>query len=476
MHSPNVILITTDQWPGYLMGCAGHEIIQTPTLDLLAQDGIRFDQALSECPVCIPARRTLMTGLSPRSHGMRTYKTRMPLSPAWPTLPGCFRDGGYQTGAVGKLHLYPIRQRYGFEEVVLSEEGRMEDGILDDYDIHLAERGFPGQNYTHGLGSNSYEARAWHLPEDLHVTNWATKNMVRMIQRRDPSKPGFWHLSYIHPHPPLAPLATYLELYRDADIDVPFMGDWVTHPPPLKSIGTREARRAFYALCTHIDHQIRLVIAALRQEGILQNTVIAFSADHGEMLGNHALWGKRSMLAPSASIPLILAGASDRIRLAPERVDHRLVLWQDIMPTLLDLAGLPIPSELDGRSAFSDTPRSHAYCEYGEDTAATRMIRRDHLKLIYEPGLNRFLLFDVVNDPLEMKNLANLPAHASSLKRLQDLLRNELYGADLGWLEGDQWRGAVSSSANLTAAENCLNLGNQRSYLFPSPCPPRSGY
>jgi len=473
MRTPNVILITADQWPGYLMGCAGHDIIHTPTLDLLAQEGVRFDQALSECPVCIPARRTLMTGLSPRSHGTRTYQTRLPLSPAWPTLPDCFRANGYQTGAVGKLHLYPIRQRYGFEEVVLSEEGRMEDGLLDDYDIHLAERGFAGQHYAHGLGSNSYEARAWHLPEDLHVTNWATKNMVRMIQRRDPSKPGFWHLSYIHPHPPLAPLGAYLELYRDAEIDVPFTGDWVTEAPSLNPRGTREARRAFYALCTHIDHQIRLVIAALRQESILENTIIVFSADHGEMLGNHARWGKRSMLAPSVSIPLILAGGgSDRIRLAPGRVDHRLVLWQDVMPTLLDLAGLPIPSGIDGRSAFSNTPRDHAYCEYGEEATAQRMIQSDQLKLIYEPVSNRFLLFDVVNDPREMKNLATTPAYAASLQRLQNLLRHELYGTDVDWLEGDHWRGKPCS-AGLSAAENGLNLGNQRSYLFPPPSPPR---
>jgi len=468
MASPNVILITADQWPGYLMGCAGHEVIHTPTLDLLAQAGIRFDRALSECPVCIPARRSLMTGLSPRSHGTRSYQTGMTLPLGRPTLPDCFRAGGYQTGAVGKLHLYPIRQRYGFDEVILSEEGRMEDGTLDDYDIYLADRGFPGQHYTHGLGSNSYESRAWHLPEDLHATNWATKNMVRMIQRRDPTKPGFWHLSYIHPHPPLAALATYLELYRDAEIDLPFVGDWVDEAAGLNPRATREARRAFYALCTHIDHQIRLVIAVLRQEGILENTIIAFSSDHGEMLGNHGRWGKRSMLAPSASVPLILAGGSERIQLAQNRVDHQLVLWQDLMPTLLDLAELPIPSGLDGRSIFRDAPRHHAYCEYGEESNATRMILCERLKLIYEPARNRFLLFDVVSDPKEMKNLAADSSHAAALHRLQNLLRDELYGPDLQWLDGEGWKGA-SASAPHHVPENALHLGNQRSYLFPPP-------
>ena len=474
MVPPNVLLITTDQWPGSLLGCAGHPVVQTPTLDLLAREGIRFDQALSECPVCIPARRTLMTGLSPRSHGTRSYQTRMPLPPTRPTLPDCFRAGGYQTGAVGKLHLFPIRQRYGFDEVVLSEEGRMEDGTFDDYDIYLADRGYPGQHFTHGLGSNSYETRAWHLPEDLHVTNWATKNMVRMIQRRDPTKPAFWYLSYIHPHPPLAALSTYLDLYRDADIDPPFLGDWVDEAPTLNPLATREARRAYYALCTHIDHQIRLVIAALRQEGILDQSIIVFSSDHGEMLGNHGRWGKRSMLAPSTSVPLIFAGASERIRGARDRVDHRRVLWQDLMPTLLDLASLPVPPDLDGQSAFSAVPRSHVYCEYGEKTDAARMILCDRLKLIYEPSRNQFFLFDVVSDPQEMRNLAAEPSYAPDLHRLQHLLREELYGPDLEWLDGNTWKGA-QAPLSPSPAENGLHLGNQRSYLFPPPEATRQG-
>lgn len=474
MVPPNVILITTDQWPGSLLGCAGHPVIQTPTLDLLAREGIRFDQALSECPACIPARRSLMTGLSPRSHGTRSYQTRMPLPPMRPTLPDCFRAGGYQTGAVGKLHLFPIRQRYGFDEVVLSEEGRMEDGTFDDYDIYLADRGYPGQHFAHGLGSNSYETRSWHLPEDVHVTNWATKNMVRMIQRRDPTKPAFWYLSYIHPHPPLAALSTYLDLYRDADIDLPFLGEWINEAQALNPLATREARRAYYALCTHIDHQIRLVIAALRQEGILDHTIIVFSSDHGEMLGNHGRWGKRSMLAPSVSVPLIFAGASERIRRARDRIDHRLVLWQDLMPSLLDLAALPIPPDLDGQSVFSATPRPHAYCEYGEEDSATRMILCDHLKLIYEPARNQFLLFDVVSDPQEMTNLATKPAHAHDLHRLQNLLRSELYGPDLHWLDGEEWKGAPAPTSP-RPAENALHLGNQRSYLFPPPEATRQG-
>ena len=125
--------------------------------------------------------------------------------------------------------------------------------------------------------------------------------MVRMIKRRDPTRPGFWYLSYCHPHPPLAPLQCYLDMYRDSDVDIPYWGEWAQNteklPFTLKLIQgkyahftealIRSARQAFYALCTHIDHQLRVVIGTLREEGILDNTILLFTSDHGDMLGNH---------------------------------------------------------------------------------------------------------------------------------------------------------------------------------------------
>src|SRR5688572_284187 len=124
---PNVLLICTDHWPAARLGVAGHPVIQTPTLDELARSGIRFTRAYSECPVCIPARRTLMTGVSPRTHGDRVFKETLPM-PALPTLAQTFRQAGYQAYAVGKLHVYPQRNRIGFDEVILDEEGRVQYG------------------------------------------------------------------------------------------------------------------------------------------------------------------------------------------------------------------------------------------------------------------------------------------------------------------------------------------------------------
>ena len=120
---------------------------------------------------------------------------------------------GYQAYAVGKLHVYPQRDRIGFDDVLLGEEGRLQYGAIDDYELFLGDRGYAGQQFAHGMCNNDYLNRPWHLPEDCHVTNWSTQQMVRMIKRRDPTRPGFWYLSYCHPHPPLAPLQCYMDMY-----------------------------------------------------------------------------------------------------------------------------------------------------------------------------------------------------------------------------------------------------------------------
>ena len=161
MNKRNVLLISVDHWFADLLGCAGHPVVMTPTLDQLAADGIRFTRCFSTCPVCIPARRSLMTGMFPSSHGDRVYSDRMPM-PDVTTLAQAFRNAGYQAYAVGKLHVYPQRSRIGFDDVVLMEEGRYEFGCVDDYQVWLGEQGYAGQEFLHGMGNNSYLTRPWH--------------------------------------------------------------------------------------------------------------------------------------------------------------------------------------------------------------------------------------------------------------------------------------------------------------------------
>ena len=446
VSKPHVLMITTDHWPAALLGVAGHPAIQSPTLDQLARNGVRYTNAYTECPICIPARRTLMTGTTPRTHGDRTFKVVEPM-PAVPTLAQTFRDNGYQAYAVGKLHVYPQRDRIGFDDVILTEEGRPILGAIDDYDQWLTEQGYPGESYGHGMSNNDYAYRPWHLPENTHVTNWATREMCRMIRRRDPTRPGFWFMSYCHPHPPLVPLQSYLDLYRDFEPPAPNVGEWATSDDapyaaqavqqswgPFNAAQIRGIRRAFMAQCTHIDHQLRLVIGTLREEQLLNDTIILFSSDHGEMLGEHGLWAKRLFYDYSANVPMILIGRAGDLRVGHHQVDNRLVGWQDIMPTLLELAGLPIPDSVDGMSMVGEERREFLYGECDEGDMATRMIHDGRYKLIYYPVGNCRQLFDMQGAG-EMQNLAGTAEVAAVQERLTNRLIGEMYGGDLAWVQ-----------------------------------------
>jgi len=475
---PNVLLITADEWPGTLLGSAGHRAIETPTLDALARSGTRFSRAYSECPVCVPARRSLMTGLSPRAHGDRIFQGRLAMPDA-PTMAETFVAAGYQAYAIGKLHVYPPRSRIGFNDVWLAEEGRITDGAIDDYEQFLAARGHAGRQFMHGMGNNEYVWRSWHLPEDEHPTNWQTETAARMIKRRDPTRPGFWYVSYTHPHPPLAPLREYLERYSGRKMDDAAFGDWSSPekvlPPVLDYVRRHWAhftpeqiadiRRAFYALCTHIDHQIRVLIGTLREEGILEDTIIMFTSDHGDMLGDHGLFAKRLMYEKSANIPMILSPG----RFAPEatgKVDDRLVGLQDVMPTLLDLCGIAVPETCTGRSMLSGERRQSFYCECVEGLEATRMVHDGRFKLIWYPAGNVVQVFDIETDPLETDNLAGLPEHAEIEKRLTALLIGELYGEDLDYVRDDRLVGFTPES-RLKTHDRDLYL--QRGLQYPPP-------
>ncbi len=479
-QKPNVLLICTDHWPGRLLRMAGHQQVMTPTLSQLARGGVYFPNAYSACPVCVPARRTLMTGLSPASHGLKANGGK-PM-PDVTTLPQAFRDAGYQATCVGKLHVFPPRSRIGFDEVILNEEGRRSPGEGDDYDIFLQDRGHTGKMFASGMCNNDYMTRPWHLPEECHPTNWATEQMCRTIRRRDPQKPGFWYLSYIQPHPPLWPLQEYLDLYRDVPVEPPVRGEWSqddeTLPWPLRNAAHRYsigdatqaefelAIRAFYALCTHIDHQIRVVIGTLREQQLIDNTIVVFTSDHGDMLGDHGIWAKQKFYESSANVPLIIMPAADDKRMEPGKVDNRVVELRDIMPTLLNLAGIEAPDHVEGISLASDQKREFLYGEVGYERTATRMIREDRYKLIYYPANNHVQLFDVENDRRDEHDLAGDPGLADVRKRLERLLIDSLVGDDAKWVKDGQLVGIDVPEDRPEARAGHRHLTGQRGLRY----------
>ncbi len=396
------------------------------------------------------------------------------------TLPQAFRNAGYQAFAVGKLHVYPQRNRIGFDEVILQEEGRYEMGTVDDYQIWLGEQGYAGMEFLHGMGNNTYYTRPWHLPENTHPTNWATKEMMKQIKRRDPDKPMFLYLSYQFPHPPLVPLSLYLDMYKDEEIDEPVYGGWIAKAPIFERLEQEEgiyshkemirAKKAFYAQCTHIDQQIRLVIGTLRECGVLDDTVIIFTSDHGDMLFDHHMVSKRTFYDRSANVPLILSGKPVYKKYQKAGVvEKRLLAQADIMPTILEICGICPPEGMDGRSAFSGEERAFIYGEIGEGIKASRMIRDDRFKLIYYPFGNVSQLFDMEQDPRECTDLSDREEYREKKKELEEILIQELYGDDLQWVKNGKLTG-IRAVSDVQAPD--YGLYNQRGYHWPPP----SGY
>lgn len=318
---PNVVMIVVDQMRGDCLSHRGHPVVETPWLDHLARDGVSFTRAYSAVPSCIAARAALFTGLSQDHHGRLGYQDRVP----WDyrrTLAECFRAQGYQTHCVGKMHVWPARNRLGFDEVEL-HDGYLrtnrdlhiptaEHGTLNDDYLTWLRRELPDADLSDsGLDCNSWVARPFPYPERYHPTNWVAQQSAAFLRRRDPTEPFFLMASFVRPHSPLDPPAYYFDLYDRREIDPPLHADWGSAVMPglpqsispstgeLDPRALRRARVAYYGSITHIDHQIGRLYLALQDAGELENTVILFVSDHGDMMGDFHFFRKALSAKPS---------------------------------------------------------------------------------------------------------------------------------------------------------------------------------
>jgi arylsulfatase A-like enzyme len=437
MSKPHIVLITTDQMRGDSIGCAGHPVIQTPHIDYLARRGMLFQQAYSTTPVCIPARTTLLTGLEGHRLGITSYVEGFEI-PVEETLPRLLSRGGYETRVVGKMHVYPERCHYGFDSMLLCEEGRIIGTRLtkpkgyDDYEQWLAERGYSGQAFTHGISSNEYTVTPWHLPDDLHPTEWIAHEACKAIKRRDWTRPLFLWASFTAPHPPLTPLMRDLYMYERESMPKPAMGAWakrhsIFHQRLVATYGgetrtdkqTDMAYRAYYALITHVDRSIMRIIGTLREENMLENTWIIFTSDHGDSMGDHNLWFKSNFTKGACNIPFIitppLIGKPDEIlghEWIPGRTNSSPVGLQDIMPTCLDIAGLSIPDGLNGGSLLplvrqqKYSVRKEILGEFGQAGSRSFMLSDGKWKYIWFEEDDEKLLFHLEEDPNELSDLS----------------------------------------------------------------------
>lgn len=458
---PNVLLIMTDQQRWDTLGCYGSPVVESPNLDWIAADGTVFTRAYSAVPSCIPARAMLLTGKDQWHTGILGMGSgQPPCGDLEQTLPEQLASAGYHTQGVGKMHFSPQRSLQGFHNTVLDESARVQDpGFVSDY-VQWFARNRPGDvdRYEHGIDMNSWMARPYHAAEFLHATNWTASESMRFLDRRDPTRPFFLMTSFARPHSPYDPPGYYFDLYQRKATPAPAVGEWAAMHDDLHEAKNpnawrgrrsdeeiRRARAAYFGLITHIDHQIGRLLRYLQQHRLLENTVVIFTSDHGDMLGDHHLWRKTYAYEGSAHIPLIVRLPRPlRERVCPQ-VDAPVGL-QDIMPTILDAVNVPIPTGVDGSSLLplirSDwvawRPFLHGeHCTCYSAAQEMQYLTDGRWKYIWFPRLGTEQLFHLDSDPAECADLAADPVHADVLRRWQMALVQVLAPREAGLTEDE---------------------------------------
>ncbi len=363
------------------------------------------------------------------------------------------------------MHLHPRRRRYGFETMTLQM------GYAGgDYEAWLEEHQPVGAGGWRGGGitNNDWTARPWHMPEHLHHTHWTVNQALRFLEARDPTRPFFLVVSFSAPHPPLVPPAFYFERYLRAGAgegaDAPVIGDWCSPPPmqpPYTGHGNhidssvvhltgealRSCRAGYYGLINHIDDEIRRILTPTASP-LPPDTFTLFTADHGEMLGDHHLFRKGQPYDPSARIPLLVRGPrgphAAKWGIGRGMLRDEPVCLEDIMPTCLDLAGVDIPPSVEGRTLLpllrgqtgDWRPHLHGEHVHGRTEYSNHFLTDGKTKYIWLPTDGREQLFDLASDPRECRNLAADPVHADLLATWRDRLIEHLRNRPEGFTDG----------------------------------------
>ena len=468
---PNLILICVDQMRADALGVAGNEHVDTPNLDRLARTGNHFTRAYSSTPTCVPARVAMFTGQSPSRHGRYGYREGISFPDAHPvTLQSTLAGAGYQTFGVGKMHVYPDRARCGFDEVLLHDGflhtsrrlSRGPSAAIDDYvDFLRRETGDPRADYQDtGVGCNAMTARPWEREERLHPTRWVADESFRFLERRDPTRPFFLYMSFHRPHAPFDPPGWLWDKYRARFGPQRRMGDWVSRFDEHRRDHDMEAefgaqqetthhdvRAGYYGSIEFIDLQINRLRERLSDQGLADDTVIAFVSDHGEMLGDHDMYRKSVAYEGSARIPFLLhIPAALREGWGETGDVEAIAELRDVMPTLLDVAGVETPGTVDGHSlrpALAErTPvRDHLHGEHligSLGRHSMQWIRSQRYKYVWLSGDGHEQLFDLEADPGEEHDLAGDPEYAGELARHRAWLIEQLRGREEGYVDGEQ--------------------------------------
>ena len=470
---PNILFVMTDQQRSDTISALGNREIRTPVLDSLVQSGTAFTNCYTPSPVCVAARSATITGVPPHLNGCAS-NNESPLG--MQSIMQVLQEAGYRTHGIGKMHFNPQADAmWGFDSRDISEEGARLQGSRNDFHDYLVESGFGHVLEPQGLRSEMYYIpQPSQLPAQHHHTTWVADRAIDFLRQRESERPDvsvstrpfFLWTSFIKPHPPFESPVPWNKLYRAADMLPPrrpegfeqLLSWWNHHQNRYKyrdkgydEMLVRTMKAMYYACISFIDFNLGRILEALGDE--IENTLILYTSDHGEMLGDYGSFGKRAMLNPAAKIPLIMQAPNTAN--PGLRVDTPVSLL-DVFPTFAAAAGLDIarPSP-DGANLLDveagDTQREFVNSQVGEGNIGLYMIAGRDLKYIYSAADNKEWLFDLRIDPQETKNWAGNSRYERQLREMRDRL--------IGRFERDGY---------VTAAQN----GEWRKYeppAFPEP-------
>ena len=459
MQKPNILWICTDQQRYDTIGALGNDHICTPNIDRMVAEGVAFIRAYSQSPICTPSRASFLTGRYPNTlHVNRNGDGWFPEHPGLITR--TLREVGYDCGLSGKLHLTAAQGRveafpedhYGYRVLKWSHHPNPEEfwpTAQHDYQQWLADMGVVWEK-AFNADLNSDAGKAWNVPgvcrpgiaAEYHQTKWCADEAIAFMTEK---RGGPWLMSVnpFDPHPAFDPPLSYLQkmdvqampmpLFRDEELQSQLVFSGIDHQTEVPcSPHDYDARRmvaAYYAQILLIDDQVGRMLDALEASGQRENTLIIFTSDHGEMLGDHGLLQKGCRFYEGAvHIPLILSWPG---HFQAGLRSTALVELTDLGPTLLDIIGLPISRHIQGKSLLplltgQSDPSHHrdfVRCEYHDTLDRTyashaNMLRNDRYKLVVYHGHAVGELYDLEHDPDEFHNLWDEPETQGDKNRL----------------------------------------------------------
>lgn len=440
MKQPHIVLVMADQLAAPALPFHGHGVVQAPHLARLASEGVVFDAAYCNFPICAPSRYAMLAGRLPHAIGAWDNATEM--ASELPTMAHYLAAAGYRTILAGKMHFVGADQLHGFRERLTTDIYPADFLWVPDW-----SQG-PGFKPT-GVGMGHVVdagpcVRNMQIDYDEEVEHAAVQKIYDLA-RDTSSQPVFLTVSFTHPHPPFVAPQEHWDRYDPAVIDMPSVPEipyerldphsqWLykAHGQDRHRITpahVRRARHAYYAMASYVDEKIGRVLDALHKSGLAENALVVFCGDHGEMMGERGMWFKQTMYEWSSRVPLVVRWPG---RVQPGRRAQPCSLV-DLLPTFLDVANQALAQPvqavdaLDGQSLLpslltgSQEQQGDVVCEYSAEgvQAPSRMVRRGDHKYVYTLGLPP-MLFDVRRDPRELEDLAGRPEWATLQAQLHE--------------------------------------------------------